>query len=72
MSYSFSFRISPLGLVEENITGKYFIFGFLFHNFAWIPGWFSYVLCYPYRYYLLSSGWIVIVVCGFISVQEII
>ena len=34
-----------------------------------IPGYFPYILFYRYLFSLPSSGWFVIAVCGFISVQ---
>ena len=33
------------------------------------PGCFPYVLCHPYYFPLLSTGWVVIVACGVILVQ---
>ena len=44
------------------------IFRLVLQNFA-IPGCFPYILFYRYLFSLLSSGWLVIAVCGSISVQ---
>ena len=41
------------------------IFRLILQNFA-IPGCFPYILFYRYCFSLLSSGWFVIAVCGFI------
>ena len=36
-----------------------------------VPGYFPYILFYRYLFSLLSSGWIIIAVCGSISVREV-
>ena len=47
------------------------IFRLVLQNFA-IPGCFPYIPFYSYVLSLLSSGWFVIVVCGSVSVRELV
>ena len=62
-----------LGLAGEKHYQKITIpiFRLVLQNFA-IPGYFSYILFYCFLFYLLSSDWIVIAVCGSISVRELV
>ena len=66
-----SFLNSSFGLVG----GKYYqiiaipIWRLVLQNFA-IPGYFRYILFHCYLFPLLSSGWFIVAVCGFISVRE--
>ena len=67
----FSFLNSSLGLAGEKHYQKITIpiFRLVLQNFT-IPGYFPYILFYCYLFFLLSSGWFVIAVCGSISVRE--
>ena len=70
VSHPYSFLNSSLGLAGAKhyhiITIP--ILRLFFFNFA-VPGWFAYILRFHYYFCLLYSGWVVIVVCGPISVQ---
>ena len=72
-SHPFSFLNSSLGLAGEKHYQKITIpiFRLVLQNFA-IPGYFPYILFYCYLFFLLSSGWFVIAVCGSISVRELV
>ena len=47
------------------------VFRFVLQNFT-IPGYFPYILFYPYILSLLSSGWFVIAVPASVSVRELV
>ena len=66
------FKNSLLGLAGGKHYQKIIIpiFRLVPQNFA-LPCCFLYILCYPIYLFLLSSGWVVITVCGSISVQGI-
>ena len=66
VSHPFSFLNSSLGLAGAKHYQKITIP--ILRVFA-VPGWFPYILRFPHYYCLLYSGWVVIVVCGSISVQ---
>ena len=71
VSHPFSSLNSSLGFAGgkhyEKITIP--IFRLVLQNFA-ILGCFPYIIFYPFFLFsILSSGWFVIAVCGFISVQ---
>ena len=73
VSHPFSFLNSSLGFAGEKHYQKIIIpiFRLVLQNFA-IPGYFPYILFYCYLFSLLSSDWFVIVVCGSISVRELV
>ena len=70
VSHPYSFLSSSLGLAGAKHYPKITIpiLTLFFLNFA-VPGWFAYILRFPFYFCLLYSGWVVIVVCGSISVQ---
>ena len=73
VSHPCSFLNSSLGLAG----GKHYqkitipVFKVVLQNFA-IPCYFPYILFYGYIPSLLSSGWFVIVVCGSVSIRELV
>ena len=65
---------APYDLLEENTTRKLLsgpIFRLVLQNLA-IPVCFPGIIFYRYRFSLLSSGWLVIAVCGSVSVRELV
>ena len=73
VNHPFSFLNSSLGLVGEKHYQKIAIpvFRHVLQNSA-IPGYFPYLLFYCYILSLLSAGWLVIAVCGCVSVRELV
>ena len=73
VSHPFSSLNSSFGLAG----GKHYqkitvpIFRLVLQNFA-VPGYFPYILFCCYILSLLSSGWLVIAVCGSVSVGELV
>ena len=70
VSHPFSSFNSSLSLTGGKYYKKYYLI-LILQNIAF-PGYFSYILFYPYPFTLLSSGSFVIATCGSIGVSELV